>query len=242
MDSDYAHAYAGLYLRHWWWRAREDYLVRILREELPCRTGNTILDVGCGGGLFFKRLSEFGEVDGVETDTSMKTGREEIDGRIHWGMLDTYRTDKRYDVILFLDVLEHVNNPEDLLQGGVRLLKTNGIVVATVPAFRALWTSHDQMNDHLERYTKSRLERVARSAGLRAYRMRYFYHWLCLAKLLVRAREALGSTSAKLPKVPPMPINRFLYLLSRAEQVLYMDRLLPIGSSLLFIGTRIDER
>ena len=66
MREDYALAYRRLYQEHWWWRAREALLVRELsRLRLP-PSGGRLLDVGCGDGLFFERLAEFGAVEGVE--------------------------------------------------------------------------------------------------------------------------------------------------------------------------------
>ena len=71
MDSAYAAAYPDLYRRHWWWRVREEILLRRLTslfETLghPAR----ILDVGCGAGLFFDALQRFGQVEGIESDRS----------------------------------------------------------------------------------------------------------------------------------------------------------------------------
>ena len=65
-----------------------------------CRPASSsrILDVGCGAGLFFDRLSEFGGVQGVEADSTMKTGRPEIDNRIHWGTLESFGTDPQHSM------------------------------------------------------------------------------------------------------------------------------------------------
>src|SRR5215213_2929276 len=193
MEREYAAAYAGLYRRHWWWRAREDFLIKVLRAELTSLQRPAILDVGCGAGLFFKRLEELGEPYGVESDLTMRTGLEDVDRRIHWGTLESYHPKRRYGAILFLDVLEHVNRPQELLRLALDLLADDGVVIATVPAFRALWTRHDDINEHVERYTKESFARVAEAAGLRARSLRYFFNWVFLAKLAVRASEAVRS-------------------------------------------------
>ena len=62
MDTAYARRYGQLYARHWWWRAREAYLVAQLRRLRPPQGWRRILDVGCGDGLFFPRLRELGDV------------------------------------------------------------------------------------------------------------------------------------------------------------------------------------
>ena len=238
MEREYAAAYADLYRRHWWWRAREDFLMEVLRGELRPLGRPAILDVGCGAGLFFERLEELGEAYGVESDLTMRTGREDVDRRIHWGTLASYSPARRYGAILFLDVLEHVDRPRELLQSALGLLADGGVVVATVPAFRVLWTKHDDVNEHVERYTRRRLSRVAEAAGLRTKSARYFFHWVFPAKLAVRAGEAMRGrdTVPSVPGVPGRLLNRALYSLSRSEQMLKLDRALPFGSSLLYVG------
>ena len=244
MEREYAAAYADLYRRHWWWRAREDFLMEVLGVEITSPRRPAILDVGCGAGLFFKRLEEVGDAYGVDSDLTMRTGVEAIDRRIHWGTLDSYRPERRFDAILFLDVLEHVERPQELLRLALDLLTDDGVVVATVPALRALWTKHDDVNQHVERYTKARFAGVAEAAGLRTKSLRYFFHWVFLAKVAVRTSEAVrGHTSV--PSVPGVPgsfINRALYSLSRSEQILRLDRALPFGSSLLYVGVPREPR
>jgi SAM-dependent methyltransferase len=241
LEAEYVRAYPQLYRYHWWWRAREEFVIGILREHLARAGQHRILDIGCGGGLFFERLSRFGQVEGVEIDTTMKTGVEEIDSRIHWGPLETLPPDRRYTVVLLLDVLEHLSDPVSTLEYASRLLVPGGIVIATVPAFPMLWTKHDDINHHLTRYTKRSFQRLASSAGLSTARLGYFFHWTFPAKLVLRAWEQLGSRSsaaAKLPTVPSKPVNRALYLLSRFEQSAGLWRYCPFGSSLLFMGAR----
>jgi 2-polyprenyl-3-methyl-5-hydroxy-6-metoxy-1,4-benzoquinol methylase len=238
MEREYAAAYAELYRRHWWWRAREDFLMEVLKTELSPLRRTAILDVGCGAGLFFRRLEELGEAYGVESDLTMRTGHEDVDRRIHWGTLESYHPGHRYGAILFLDVLEHVERPQELLRSALGLLADDGIVIATVPAFRVLWTKHDDVNEHVERYTKTSFVRVAEAAGLMTKSLRYFFHWLFPAKLAVRASEAVRGR-ASVPSVPAVPgplLNRTLYSLSRSEQMLGLDRALPFGSSLLYVG------
>ena len=214
--------------------------MEVLRAELAPARRRTILDVGCGAGLFFERLEQLGEVYGVESDGTMRTGREEVDRRIHWGTLESYRPGRRYDAILFLDVLEHVERPEELLRLALGLLAEDGIVIATVPAFGILWTRHDDLNEHVRRYTRTGFVRLAEAAGLRTRSLRYFFHWVFLAKLAVRAGETIRGRSSGpgLPGVPSRLVNRALYALSRGERMLRLDGALPFGSSLLYVGAR----
>jgi SAM-dependent methyltransferase len=239
VESDYAAAYPELYERHWWWRAREEFLVSVLRRHLQSGSVQRILDVGCAGGLFFDRLSEFGVVHGVENDTSMRTGRTD-DDLIHWGPLETFRPAHPFTVILFLDVLEHLSAPVEALRRALEFLGPGGLLVATVPAFPLLWTRHDELNHHRARYTKRSLAEVVTRAGGQVTRLDYFFHWTFPVKLGVRMVEYLNLYPKRtlVPSIPPKPLNRVLYWVSRLEQVCHAERLVPFGSSLLCIATR----
>src|SRR5690349_4838809 len=104
MDPAYAARYAELYRRHWWWRAREEFILRELRRlRLP---RGPVLDIGSGDGLFFDRLSEFGEPYGIEPDPAMIGPDARNRSRVHAGTLETFRPEHRYTLILMLDVLE----------------------------------------------------------------------------------------------------------------------------------------
>jgi len=65
--------------------------------------------------------------------------------------------------------------------------------------------------------------------------MRYFFHWLLVAKLAARMAESI------LPRIPSSAINGFLYQASRAEEMLTRRLRVPFGGSLLAIGRRTFE-
>jgi SAM-dependent methyltransferase len=240
MHSEYAQRYGELYGKHWWWRAREEYLVSVLRRHLPEHRPRRILDVGCGSGLFFGRLSEFGGVYGIEADSTLKTGRSEIDERIHWGTIDSFQPESAFDAVLMLDVLEHLADPLPPLRRALDLVGQPGVLIATVPAFPLLWTSHDVLNEHFRRYTKRTFGELLREAGWRVEALSYFFHWTFPAKLAVRVAESLGPgrrATPEPPRIPPPPLNRALYLMSRLEQNWLDSWRLPFGSSLLAVAS-----
>jgi SAM-dependent methyltransferase len=239
VDPAYAQAYRTLYRTHWWWRARERLLLRLLRSYLGPERRHRILDIGCGSGLFFDALDRFGDVEGVETDAGMKTGVSSIDARIHWGPLETFESPHRFSAVLMLDVLEHLEDPETTLRKAWQLLEPGGVVVVTVPAFRLLWTRHDDINQHVMRYTRHTLGALAERAGIRPERLQYFFHWLFPVKLAVRGIEQVAprrTASSAIPTTPPAPINAACYSLSRVEQAFFTRLSLPFGSSLLMVA------
>lgn len=243
MENDYGQAYKRLYREHWWWRSREEFLIRVI-QGLCLPANPNILDLGCGDGLFFDRLAEFGgTIEGLESDPSLVSRETAERYRIHIGPLDrTFGPIKRYTLILMLDVLEHLQNPEESLKQAVELLEPGGRLVLTVPAFRCLWTNHDDMNHHYTRYTKRSLTTVAKTANLRIDRCQYFFHWLVPLKLVVRLKERLIQSRPKPPNIPSPIVNRTLLALSLLEQRLFGNFSLPIGTSLLAVGKRSSSQ
>ena len=239
MDPQYANHYRELYEKHWWWRAREEILCDELRRRLAGRPPVEILDVGCGDGLFFERLREFGDVEGVESDATLVNPNGPHRNRISVVSFDSsYLPNKRYGLILMLDVLEHLDAPEKALSHAISLLKPDGMVVATVPAFRLLWTNHDRLNQHRTRFTKASFQRLAESAGMEITTMRYFFAWVFPAKVAARIAEVIWKPKPGVPSIPPTGVNALLRWGSQTEDRLTRRLAVPFGSSLLVFGRR----
>ncbi|MEM7785338.1 MAG: class I SAM-dependent methyltransferase [Planctomycetota bacterium] len=237
MDLSYAVKYRDLYENHWWWRSREQEIVSKLRENLSGNE-NRILDVGCGDGLFFDRLIEFGEVVGIESDPATLSGGRWNDQIICQSFGPEFQPDCRFDAILMLDILEHMPDPESALAHAKSLLTENGILIATVPAFMSLWTSHDELNHHVVRYTRRTFFPLFTKIGLDISESKYLFHWTCPAKLLIKAKEFLLGSEPKTPTVPSSLWNHFFLGLTRLEQATISRWNMPFGSSLMAIAKK----
>ena len=239
MDPKYAEQYLEFFEKHWWWRARAELIIETLQRLRPSTGWDYILDVGCGEGLFFSRLRQFGLVEGIEPAWRMENERNADGNHIYTCSFDqNFQPPHKYSLILMLDVLEHLQDPIGALRHARELLEPNGTILITVPAFRTLWTNHDVLNHHFTRYTKAGLGQLTASAGLRIIEARYFFHWLYVAKFIVHIFEHAFHPESKLPHVPRAGINRFLYMISRAEQKLFGKLPIPIGSSLMAVVER----
>jgi 2-polyprenyl-3-methyl-5-hydroxy-6-metoxy-1,4-benzoquinol methylase len=242
MDSDYGARYRELFQRHWWWRAREQVILDALRAHQPVTGWRTVLDVGCGDGLFFDELAKLPGVqlvEGVEPAAALVSPSGPHRAHIHVVPFDaSVDLGRRYSLIVMLDVLEHLPDPTESLRHALSLLEPGGVFLATVPAFKALWTRHDDLNHHFTRYDKASFGMLAANAGLEVVQSRYFFHWTALAKIATRIKEALIPGEPTAPSVPPTPVNRALYALSRLEERLLGALPIPFGSSLLVVGRR----
>ncbi len=239
LNPEYGQQYRDLYTRHWWWRAREQAILKVIRRRARSSSGMRILDVGCGDGLFFDRLAEFGDVEGVEADGELVNPQGPFRERIRIAQFDTdFRTPVFYSLVLMLDVLEHLRNPGEALCHAHSLLAPGGALLLTVPAFQTLWTNHDTINHHLVRYRRSTLRPLLRQAGFSILEERYWYQWTCPVKLAIRLFESIFPDPPSVALVPPKWINRSLYWISRAEQETLGTIGMPFGSSLMVYCVR----
>jgi SAM-dependent methyltransferase len=237
MDPAYAARYRALYERHWWWRAREAVVLRELRRVRPPGGWRRALDVGCGDGLLFERLrGHAAHVEGVEPDARLVTERARAGARIHvQPFAPSFRPPHRFDLMLFLDVIEHMHDAAGAMAHAAALLGPGGVVLVTVPAFRHLWTTHDELNRHVTRYTRAELIELL-SRHFRVERARYFFRWVHPAKVVQRVLEAIRTPEPAPPQIPPAPLNATLYAMSRVEEAVLSWSTMPLGSSLLAVA------
>ncbi len=80
----------------------------------------------------------------------------------------------RFDTIVALNVIEHIENDRLAVDNCTHLLKPNGRLVILVPAFSWLNNPLDKELGHYRRYTKSSLSRLLTNSSLLITRTRYF--------------------------------------------------------------------
>src|SRR5262249_39050980 len=127
---------------HWWFRGRLAVLQAVLRRALP-RGRHRLLDLGCGSGNVLETLAEFGAAVGVDRDERMIAAARRAGLDVRRGTLpdDLAVPEGWADVVLLLDVLEHLDDERPALATARRALAPGGRLVVTVPAYRWLWSA-----------------------------------------------------------------------------------------------------
>ena len=178
MQGKYAEQYGDLQQWHWWFRGRRRVLESIFRRELDTASSHDILSVGCGPAEELKWLVPFagaeGKVVGLDMDP---THARRLPGYSEFviGTLDNAPlADASFDVVLALDVLEHLDDDVSGLQEAARIVKPGGLLLITVPALPSLWGGQDVVSEHRRRYTRRSLGRLFNDARLSNYRLKYF--------------------------------------------------------------------
>lgn len=97
-------------------------------------TDARVLDIGCGGGILCEAMARSGaKVTGIDAESEAIRTAEEHAKSSNLAIdyfctpVETYQS-KRYDVITCMEMLEHVEHPEMVLEHCKRLLKPNGFL------------------------------------------------------------------------------------------------------------------
>ena len=93
-----------------------------------------IIDVGCGGGLVCEPMARLGgTVTGIDADANAIDVATEhakaMDLDISYQCKSSENMTKQYDVVLALEIIEHVDNPELFVKSVINLCKLNGLVI-----------------------------------------------------------------------------------------------------------------
>jgi hypothetical protein len=103
-----------------------------------------------------------------------------------------------FDLMLLLDVIEHVDDDRALLAGLLRdRLRQGGAVLVSVPAWQALYTRHDLFLGHYRRYRPADLHRLLTQVGLQRVRGGGLFHGLLLPRALEKVSELVHGVRSR---------------------------------------------
>lgn len=237
MDPDKFREVAKIEERYWWHVARRRILQKVL-DSLGLRPGARLLEAGCGSGGNLSLLARFGELHAFEPDDlarAMANRRAVI--RVEKGALPSaVPFAGPFDLIVMLDVLEHIDDDVEALLGLRRHLGEGGRLLLTVPAFAALWSHHDVIAHHRRRYSLSSLQRTLQSAGFAVEYATYFNSLLFPLVYLAKKAGNFSRPRGGDRRVPPSPLNRLLTAVFASERFLLPRCRLPFGVSALVVA------
>ncbi len=201
--------------------------------------GSRVLEVGAGLGATARILCKRQKTwIALEPDPALaQRMRDEIAaGRlpaiceVRVGSLDDLDASDLFDTILYIDVLEHIQDDRGALEHAAARLDRGGYVVVLAPAHQFLYTAFDQAIGHFRRYNRGMITSLEPS-GLRLSRFEYLDSVGFLASLGNRWLLRSSSPSASQIKV----WDRFMVPLSR-----YLDPLLQrrFGKSVLAVWSK----
>ena len=176
--------------RHPWELARVNSLVKILKMIEDPENISKVLDVGCGDGFIANNvLEKFSteRIDGIDINlrdseiTKLSSFYAKID--FH----NTFETLKarKYNLILLLDVIEHIEDDTSFLIEIIEeYVDLGGYCLLTAPAFNCMFSSHDRFLRHYRRYNLKELMGLINNVHLKSICCGYLFFSLIPIRLI----------------------------------------------------------
>ena len=103
-------------------------------DALDALKGLDILDVGCGGGVVCEPLARLGgNVSGADADARAiavaKSHAKENGLMVKYENKPAEEIGKQFDVVLALEIIEHVKSPDEFVKSIANLVKPGGLVI-----------------------------------------------------------------------------------------------------------------
>lgn len=229
---------------HWWYKGRKIIFEKILKDYLKdFLRSEKLYEIGCASGENFEVWSKFSDFC-VGIDISQKA----LESAKKFGYIKLILADaenlsaipaESASVVAACDVLEHTDNDKKGLEEFSRILKKDGILFLTVPAFKFLWGGADEMSLHKRRYGKKELRGLLKNAGFTIRRITYFNTLLFSPILMSRLLERLFKINPNV-EYKPLPgfLNYIFFKIFSFEAYLLKFFNFPFGISLMAIAKK----
>jgi 2-polyprenyl-3-methyl-5-hydroxy-6-metoxy-1,4-benzoquinol methylase len=130
-----------------------------------------ILDIGSGTGVFLNEMKKNkNSVIGVDLDQRYVDFLKKKKIKIFCTPLNKLDIKKKFDLITFNKVLEHVNNPVRMIKDSLKFLKRKGVIYIEVPDEMAKVKGKNAGEfcpDHLQVFSKISLNDMCNASGLK---------------------------------------------------------------------------
>ncbi len=241
MDKQHLAELSALENSYWWHVGKRRLVQSLLAEYAPAPARLVEGGIGSGGNLAaFQRAGySVGGLDIMPEAIAQ--------GRKH-GLPDLHCQDlaeawpwaaASVDVVVLLDVLEHVAEPAVVLSRVAEVLAPQGRIVLTVPAYPFLYGPWDESLGHYRRYTAAHLRQDAASAGFQPLWLSHWNAFSLPAAIAVRMwqRWRRQPPRSEFPRVTPV-VNTAMQGLAAAERWWLGRHRLPLGLSLVGVFSR----
>lgn len=231
---------------HWWHLGKMHFVEDLIKRTYSPKKQLKILELGCGTGHFTQRLKKYGKVLGADISVeALKVCRNR-------GITNTKKVDitkmtpsvfggEKYDLVLALDVLEHIQDDLNVMERTHRILADDGLFIITVPAYKFLWSDHDEALHHKRRYRSVELTTKLTDAGFEIVHKTHYVAFLFPAIFAYRMFRNIFSRDVY-PKTSyfmlPSLLNRFLFFLLKIETRLSQLFYLPVGTTFAVVARK----
>jgi len=211
--------------KHWWFLGRRVILKQLINRLIPPSKQSLIVDVGCGTGGNAVAFDDEYQCVGIDPiPEAIEFAKERFPSvQFHCGYAPDDITDLmgRADVVLLMDVLEHVEDDFELVSKLLASMKPGAHLILMAPADLSLWGPHDRGFEHYRRCDLNRIrktwEGLPVTEKICTYCNARLYWPIRFVRFLTRLRKkSIGPSDTDL-SLPPKIVNALLLLLFSSE-------------------------
>ena len=185
-----------------------------------------ILDFGAGNGEFCNRFNNE-TINAIEIDDTL---RERIKCHSFKNINDL--NNKKFGLIYSLNVLEHIEDDNNIVNNLSTLLEDNGIIKILVPAKQEIYTKMDEKVGHFRRYEKNNLISIFEENDFEIVSCKYFDFLGYFATLVYKLIDNSGDINSQSIKI----YDKFIFPIS-----LFFDKITfgsIVGKNLMLIARK----
>lgn len=144
--------------------------IKQVKEFIPSDQA-VIMEIGCSSGFLIRDLTKtfpgatIVGADVVKEPLFRLANTFPGIPLIRFDLLKCPLPDQCVDVLIMLNVLEHIEDDVGALQKAFNLLKPNGVLIIEVPAGQSLYDTYDKELHHFRRYSASELKTKLTKVG-----------------------------------------------------------------------------
>jgi SAM-dependent methyltransferase len=229
---------------YWWFVGRRAIVEGVLRRF--AKRSRVAVDAGCGSGWNMPLLAHYSDwVMGFDrSPLALELAASHGPPVACADAQAIPLADSSVDLISALDVLEHMDDDMRALNEFHRVLRPEGFLLVTVPAYRFLWSEHDEALMHRRRYVASELHVKLARSGFRVLKRSYAVFFLFFPIVFYRLFRGLFPKDPLAPRASyvklPAVLNRLLIVFLRIEAGMMGAVNLPWGTSIIVLAQKIQ--
>ncbi|MGO8837780.1 MAG: class I SAM-dependent methyltransferase [Limisphaerales bacterium] len=233
--------------KHPWWLARAKLALAVL-EKHGIHAPAAVADVGCGWGTNLDALDKAGyQTVGFDISRRIlelidRPRRRLIEADLNQALPGDHA---RFDALLALDVIEHLDDDRGAIARMAQLLQPDGVAIVSVPALPELFSDFDEVQGHRRRYLPETLRAAFSDTGLTVREIFWWGAWMVPVLRRMRRQSAKPNPQQKPAKtyvdylqVPPWPVPMLMHWAYAFEQRKALQGRLRTGTSLFAVATR----
>ena len=221
--------------------------IKQVKRYLP-NEGGVVLEIGCSSGFFIQDLiRSFSNAIIIGSDVvrePLYRLARELPGvpLIRFDLLQCPLPEESVDVLIMLNVLEHIRDDVEAIKKSFTLLKPGGTLILEVPAGPSLYDDYDVELHHFRRYSMSELKNKLCRAGFHLSRQTHLGFLLFPAFAAVKLRNKLFPSKEKNMVVRKHARNTsnsgIIRLVMKFESKYFSGLNLPFGIRALIVARK----